>query len=266
MIAQRIGEGNTAEVFLWGDNDILKLFRKGMPMVAIEQEYRSSKAVEELGLPTPKVKDMLEYEGRTGIIYEKISGESLLKLLTTKPWSVGRIAKTVAKLHYAIHQQRAQGIPDCVEELRWKINHVESLSQGEKEEVLKVLELLPKGNSICHCDYHPGNIIQSNNRCVVLDWMTATAGRPAFDVARTMYLIKDAALPDYFTGMTKLFMNIIRRYLANRYLLCYRRLSGMQQEELDAWRLPLIAARLTEWIPDNEKKAILTEIKEKIGV
>jgi uncharacterized protein (TIGR02172 family) len=265
MKAQKIGEGNTAEVFSWGENDILKLFRQEFPIGAIEQEYRISKAVEELGVPIPKVKEMLEYEGRTGIVYEKIIGKSLLKLLSEKPWTVGSLAKKIARMHYDMHQQNAGGLPDCVETLRWRINQAD-LPQQQKEEVLKVLESLPKGNSVCHGDYHPGNILKSSERYVILDWMTATAGQPAYDVARTMYLIKDAALPDYFPSAVKLVMDWMRRRLANRYLSCYMRLSGLSKKEIDAWRLPLITARLTEWVPEIEKEALLTEIKERTGV
>lgn len=266
MKVQKIGEGNTAEVFAWGEYDILKLFRKELPMGAIEQEYRISKTVEELGLPVPKVKDMLKYEGRTGIVYEKILGDSLIKLVSERPWTSGSISKTIAKMHYDIHQQNAGGLPDCVEELRWRINQAGSLSVHQKEEVLKALELLPKGSSVCHGDYHPGNILKSGSRCVILDWMTATAGQPAYDVARTLYLLKDAVLPDYFPKPVKLAMNLARRGLARRYLRCYMRLSGMRKAEIDAWRLPIISARLTEWVPESEKEAILTEIKEKTGV
>lgn len=266
MKVQKISEGNTAEVFTWGEYDILKLFRKGFPMVAIEQEYHASKVVEELGLPIPEVRDMLEYEGRTGIVYEKILGKSLLQLLTVRPWMVGSLAKVIAKIHYDMHQQNAGGLPDCVEMLRWRINHAEGLSEYQKEEIRKTLESLPKGSSVCHGDYHPGNIIKSGNRFVILDWMTATAGHPAYDVARTIYLLKDAAFPGNYPSPVMLVMSSMRKHLAHRYLSCYVRLSGMRMSEIDAWRLPLISERLSEWVPKSEKEALLTEIKEKTGV
>ncbi len=266
MEVQKIGEGNTAEVFTWGENDILKLFRKEFPIREIEQEYRISKVVEGLEVPIPRVRDMLEYEGRTGIVYEKIMGISLLKLLIDKPWIASGLAKTIARMHYDMHQQSVQGIPDCVETLRWRINHADNLPSPQKEEVLKTLDSLPRGSSLCHCDYHPGNIIKGDDRYVILDWMTATSGCASYDVARTIYLIRDAALPDYIPRVAKLAMNWMRRRLTNRYISCYKRLSGMQQKEIAAWRLPLIAARLTEWVPKIEEEAILAEIKEKTGV
>ncbi len=266
MKIQKLGEGNTAEVFSWGENDILKLFRKEFPIDAIDQEYRISKSVEELGVPIPKVRDMLDHEGRTGIVYEKVTGQTMLNLLTERPWAAGGLIKALAKMHYDMHQKNAQDLPGCVDALRWRINQAGGLTLRQREEVLKVLDSLPKGNSVCHGDYHPGNIIQSSDRMVILDWMTATAGPPSYDVARTLYLMKDAALPDYFPSAVKHFMNLMRRRLASRYLSCYMKLSGMQLKEIAAWRLPLITARLTEWVPEKEKEALLTEIREKTGV
>ena len=50
-----IGYGRTAEVFLWKDNQILKLFREDWPLRFVEQEARIGRAVYETGLPAPAV-------------------------------------------------------------------------------------------------------------------------------------------------------------------------------------------------------------------
>ncbi len=266
MEIQKIAEGNTAEVFTWGENDILKLFRKDFPMSAVEQEYRISKAVEKLGVQIPKGKDIVEYEGRTGIVYERITGISLLDLISKKPWTSGKYAKIIAQMHYDMHRRNAEGLPECKESLRWRIEHAKELDQKQREAVLEVLKQLPEGSSVCHGDYHPGNILKDSDRYVILDWMTATAGQPGYDVARTLYLLKDSAIPDYIPGPVRVLMNRVRRSLAGKYLKQYRSLSGMPIEEIEAWRLPLIAGRLTEWVPEYEREALLTEIKEKTGV
>ena len=62
-----VGVGNTAEVFDYGDGKVCKLFYQGYPKEAVEREYRNAKEVERLGLPVPKVFELVESEGRTGI-------------------------------------------------------------------------------------------------------------------------------------------------------------------------------------------------------
>ncbi len=40
MKGQKISEGNTAEIFDWRDNHILKLYRKALPWEVINRNYR----------------------------------------------------------------------------------------------------------------------------------------------------------------------------------------------------------------------------------
>lgn len=265
MKLQKIAEGNTAEVYSWGENDILKLFRKDFPVGAIEKEYRVSKAIEKLGLAIPRVGDIIEYEGRTGIIYERIEGASLLRLISEHPWSAGRNARKIAQMHYDMHKCKAEGLPDCKEALRWGIKYEQDLSQEQKQEILNILEKLPEGSFVCHGDYHPGNIIKNYDQYIILDWMTAVAGQPSYDVARTILLLQDASIPEEVPAFIKFVMNLVRKQIANSYLKQYMKLSGISREEIDAWRLPIIAARLSEWIPENEREVLRKEISEKIG-
>ncbi len=255
-----IGEGNTAEVYAWKEGWILKLFRKGFSRGGIEKEYRVSKEVERLGMPIPKVGELMEYHGRTGIMYERIHGESLLKLVSTKPWIAGRAAKQLAKTQYNIHQCRAEGLTSYKEELEWNISHAGALSEEEKQTVLRYLDRLPQGTSLCHGDFHPGNIIKAADGYIVLDWMTAASGSPGMDVARTVFLLKDAEIPGNIPGPARDMINRMRHRMARIYLKSYRELSGLSTEEINQWRLPVLAARLTEWISETEKDILRKEI------
>lgn len=260
MDLQMIGEGNTAEIYAWQEGRILKLFRKGFSRGGIEKEYRVSKEVERLGLPIPRVGELMEYHGRTGIVYERIDGESLLKLVSTKPWIAGRAAKQLAKIQYGMHQYKAEGLASYKEELEWNINHAGALSEEEKQTILRYLDRLPQGTSLCHGDFHPGNIIKTADGYIVLDWMTAASGSPGIDVARTVLLLKDAQMPGNIPGPARRVIDRVRHRMARIYLKSYYKLSGLSPEEINQWRLPVLAARLTEWIPETEKDALRKEI------
>jgi len=84
-----VGVGNTAEVFDYGDGKVCKLFYEGYPKEAAEREFRNAKEVERLGFPVPKVFEMVESEGRTGIVYEKIIGKSMLECILENPDRAG---------------------------------------------------------------------------------------------------------------------------------------------------------------------------------
>ena len=69
-----IGQGNTAEIYRLDDNKILKLFRSGLNKGIIEREYQNGITVQKLLDCVPKVYEMVEVNGRHGIIYEEIKG------------------------------------------------------------------------------------------------------------------------------------------------------------------------------------------------
>lgn len=265
MKGKLIGQGNTAEVFAWGDKEILKLFRKEFPWEGIEKEYHISKVINDKGLPAPKVMQIIELEGRRGITYERLNGISMLDLISKKPFSAIKFAKNLANIHYQIHQCSDLELPGYKEALEWNIRHTDYLSEKQKQEVLNRLEELPEGNALCHGDFHPGNIMAEADKFYVLDWMTATAGSPAADVARTILLLKDAALPEHIPGIVKLLIGFLRKNLAKTYSRQYYKLSGMKKEEVASWRIVIAAARLIEWVPPTEKKVLLKEIEKAIN-
>ncbi len=264
MLGQLIAEGNTAEVYEWGEKEVLKLFRKEFPKEGIEKEYQVSQMIEKLGLPIPKTGQLIEHSGRYGIIYERINGVSLLDKIMKNPLLVVKYSKQLANIHYKMHQTKVHGLFKYKDALEWNIRRTE-LTDIQKSAVLQLLEQLPEGETLCHADFHPGNIIVNNNRICILDWMTAVKGQPAADVARTLFLLKDSALPQGITGFAKIMLRLFRSRMAKVYLKQYTRLSGINREDIVKWRIPIEAARLTEWIPESEKDFLLSEINKAIS-
>jgi aminoglycoside phosphotransferase (APT) family kinase protein len=177
------------------------------------------------------------------------------------PLSSGHYAKQLATLHYGIHQCRGLELPKYKESLEWNIRHTDYLTEDQKLAVLNLLEELSEGDSLCHGDFHPGNIMKDGDDVYILDWMTAAVGSPAADVARTVLLLKDSALPGHIPQPVKFLIGCMRKSMAAAYLKQYLKLSGLQKEEVGSWRTVIIAARLREWIPESEKKAMLKEIE-----
>jgi predicted Ser/Thr protein kinase len=81
-----IGMGNTASVYEWEDGKVLKLYHQGYSYEAITNEYHNARAINNMDFAKPRVYDMISYEGKTGIIYEKIKGESLLDWTLETGW------------------------------------------------------------------------------------------------------------------------------------------------------------------------------------
>src|SRR5436190_21407204 len=98
--------GRAAEIFAWGDHQVLKLFR-GHWMATAEREAQVARVAFANGIKTPRAYEIVEIEGRTGIVYERVNGPSMLTVLTTQPWRFLQLVRAFAELHATLHQVAA---------------------------------------------------------------------------------------------------------------------------------------------------------------
>ena len=258
-----INQGNTAEIYLYGDTKILKLFRDGMPFSLINKEYEIGKAVNHKLKNTPKVFEMISYESRYGIIYERITGGDMIGAMLGKIYRIRKYSRTLASLHSEIHKNRIDILNDVKEALCENIDSAAVLTDWEKENIKSYINKLPDKNNLCHFDFHPGNVMIRDNIFCVIDWMTACNGDANADVARTLLLLRYGELK-YGNHFTKAAVQIFKRYIGKIYFSEYKKITGITKYDTEQWILPLAAARLTEWITDSEKQKLLKLVKEKL--
>lgn len=187
-----VGVGNTAEVFDYGDGKVCKLFYEGYPREAVEREYRNAKEAERLGLPVPMVFERVESEGRTGIVYEKIAGKSMLECLLENLKEAEAYLEQFVRLQKA-WLQKATEQSDSI--LSYK-DFLKSLLKGAEQEgevsLCEEINALPKGELLLHGDFHPGNVmITPEHRFVVIDFMNVCRGPASYEIARTYVLLKE---------------------------------------------------------------------------
>ncbi len=254
-----IAHGRTAEIFLWDDSHVLKLYRDWCPPHWVEDEARVARAVYEAEIPSPAAGEIIEVNGRRGLIYERLEGISMLQDMNARPWILLKHARSLADLHVKINKQSISGLPSYKDGLRYAINKTSQLTEDLRNKALNLLDTLPDGKQLCHGDYHPGNVIITKGGPIVIDWMTARIGNPWSDVARTSMILNIGVhsagkqVSPFLRTAIKLFHHI--------YLNCDRALFPDTKHELNRW-LPIIAAaRLNEDIAP-EREALLQMVKE----
>jgi uncharacterized protein (TIGR02172 family) len=250
----RIGVGRTAEVYAWGDDQILKLYRADMPREWIYHEARIGHIVAEAGLHAPAIGDTVEVDGRLGIIYERIGGPAMLDALAHQPWRLHSLARQFAQVHVAMHTCMRPELPSQRQGLIRAIDYAPGLDDVTRQRILAALDRMPGGESVCHGDYHPGNIILSPRGPIVIDWMTACHGNAVADVARTVLLFRIGVLPEETPLAQRLVTPLIRRAFLSAYLRAYRTLQPLSEDEIEAWLPILAAARLSERIDAEETR------------
>jgi aminoglycoside phosphotransferase (APT) family kinase protein len=260
-----IGLGRTAEVFASGDDEVIKLLRPGFPDQMAESEARVAALVMAAGVDAPRFGGTVRIETRIGLVYERLDGPSMLDRIGRKPLELDRLARRFAELHAAMHVAGGAGLPDQKAEIRAAIERAgDQLSSQARRAVLARLDSLPAGDSICHGDMHPGNVLLTRRGAVVIDWMTATSGSPAGDVARSLFLLRESAVPVHMPRIQRALTALVRRRFCGVYLGRYRRLRAIDQREVMAWRLPILAARLAEGI-EAERVRLQGEIRRELA-
>lgn len=245
-----IGQGRTAEVYAWDSGKILKLYFDWFPMNWIKYEADIGRAIYNAGVPSPELFDMVDEDGRKGLIYQRIDGVSLLKLIETKPWQIPGYARQMAQLHFKIHQFSTDKLPSHKDRMTHAIMKETPILGKEAEKIITYLNGLPSGNSVCHGDFHPDNILVSAKGWVAIDWMNAYEGNPLSDVARTCLMIHSPFIPP---GTPRILMDIIKCMIYSAYIKEYLKLANVKWEDIETWMLPVAAARICEKVPGEEK-------------
>ena len=233
-----IGRGLTADVFTWGGDTVLKLFFPWRPASSAEREFAVTRAVHAAGLPAPAALDLIEIDGRRGIVFERVRGESLVRQVERKPWTVFAAARQLAELHARLHASPA---PDGLRSQREQVQHWvdrATVPEAEKEAARRHLAKLPPGDRVCHGDFHPGNILLTERGPVIIDWSAATRGHAPADVARTCVLFESALPPEGTSLRIRLLAKVARRAIHETYLKRYLDRRPGTVDEVEFWRVP----------------------------
>jgi uncharacterized protein (TIGR02172 family) len=249
-LGEPIAFGRTAEVYAWKEGQVLKLFYEWFSASAVEHEARVAHAVFAAGLPVPAPGELLQVEGRLGLVYERLEGPTMLRTLQKKPWRLAALARKLAELHVEMHQVVTREPPSQRERLQHKILNAGPLAEPLKQAALHALQSLPEGDRLCHGDFHPDNIIMTPRRPVIIDWIDVTSGHPLADFARTTILIRyGAPLPENALGRL---LQAARGELYRVYQQRYFELTHANPADVQLWIPVVAAARLDENISEEE--------------
>jgi hypothetical protein len=250
MMGLRIAEGREAEVYAWnGDAAVLKLYRPGYSGHLAESAALARLGGSGMG---PRLIDVVDIDGRHGLVLERLDGLDMLAMLGRRPWRLLGCARILADAQIRIHRVQAPAdLPDLRQQLSTRIDAA-ALRPQLRDFARRILERLPDGDRLCHGDFHPGNVLVGADRASVIDWTNATRGVPEADFARTVLLLKRA---DPAPGTALLLRGLMatgRSLFARVFALAYRQRAHDSLKQVDSWAIVQAAARLAEGIKSEE--------------
>ncbi len=255
----RVAEGATAEIFVWDEDRILKLYHEDASPGEAEQEAIRAAIAYDAGLNTPAVIDTITIDNRQGVIFERVHGITMVDAIIANPQKLIRYAHILAELQADIHTRTASKLPLQRQRLKRQIQSVSGLALETKAAILTDLDRLQADNTLCHGDVHPENILLTVEEPVIIDWVDATQGSPLVDVARTALVLRVGELPPSMNEEHRQKIAEMRHLFYEAYLEHYTHIQSISRKAIARWHLTVAAARLSEGVGNGEK-AMLLEI------
>ena len=257
-----IASGATADIFLNNDNTLVKLFKAGYSKETVQIEANNQRIVFEKSIPTPEVYDLIEFNGRHGIVMEHIKGISLgEKFLKSNNYlngvTVNRDSIKISEeiiyyfsliidLQMKVNSIRLETYPLMKNKLARDINAANYLDYSKKKTLLDKLEKLEFKNNLCHGDFRLYNLIETENGIKIIDWADSTIGNMEADIYRSYFI--------YW---------IHHPEIGNEYLKMYCSKANLEKEKILEYEPILMAARLSENVSDWERDKIVRALSNK---
>lgn len=239
-----LAKGNTAKIYLH-ENRIVKVFNDNLPDTESSNEANKQRFAYSVGLPVPKVFDVTKIDGKQAVVMEYIEGKTVGDLLFENREHAEYYMGISVDMQREIHQIHADSLEPMARKLRRQLESAPHLDERHKDKLLQKLDSMKYESRLCHGDYHLFNLIMSDDKVKIIDWVDASAGDIRADVCRTYLLYSQASAE-----------------LADLYLRLYCEKSGLLKDAILQWSPIIAGARLAENVSSESTERLLDIINQ----
>lgn len=242
---EKIGAGACGECFRIDDEMIVKLYYPRVSKEEIEGEKALAKKAFVMGVPTAISYDIVEAEGRTGVVYELIKSKTLGELMRGDPEHLDQYIEMYANVCRQIHTIECtdHSLPLFKDINYTDIGNVRGITEEELQYLYDFLKLVPDRSTCIHGDLNINNIMVQNGECCLIDMGEFSTGLSMFDLSRILFSMHFAAdqKEEYYTFYkmpTATVSNILKAFL-QKYFAC-ETLEEAEAKDPDVkWLYPL---------------------------
>ncbi len=184
-----IGRGACGECYRIDDETIIKLYYEGGDIAMIEHEKALAKKAFVMGIPTAISYDIVEADGRKGVVYELIKSKTLGELIRSDRSKLDEYVAMyvdICKKINSIHTNDPE-IPSFKDMNRADIARVTGVSDEEIQMLHRFIDLVPDGDTCIHGDLNINNIMVQDGECCLIDMGELSTGMSMFDLSRIAF-------------------------------------------------------------------------------
>jgi Ser/Thr protein kinase RdoA (MazF antagonist) len=148
------------------------------------------------GAPAPEVFGEVTLEGRFGIVLSRLDGPTLVQLSRAGSMTFEQAGSILATLAISFHKTPP---PPGVISLRDFVDHSlrgagDRVPKHIAAGILTLIDRLPPGDGLCHCDLHPGNVIMTADGPRLIDWLVRAPA--ALDLGVSHNILLSELIPE----------------------------------------------------------------------
>ena len=221
---ERIGAGGNGAVYRVSEDEIVKVNYNPDTYEGLDKELTKAKEAFLLGIPTAISFDTVDCgDGKRGVVYEIIKSLTLGETMQANPERIEELTERyVAELN-RLHSTRTDH-PIFGSAKAFYAKQVADASkyftEEEGEQLKLILEALPEGDRLVHCDAHPKNIMIQNGEMLWIDMEGMSAGHPIYDLISIAVIINGMRTDEMIlgiAGMTNATVAIMKDHFIRKY-------------------------------------------------
>lgn len=274
-LGKRIGSGAASDVYEYGQGRVCKLYKPNAGNA--DYEYHKMKEAYEAGMPVPRPYEMVEIDGRRGFVMERVEGVSFLESMMNHlkfchekgmankeifdseliQSQIRETASVLAELHSHPCGLRETDKLSLSNSCRYNAY----LSPEEKEAVQEIISQLPEGDSMCHGDPNPGNLIRQDSGIRMIDWNNSIKGCFLYDIAEYVLTMRYADVSLDWPVYAFAFIREFQNEFSAVFMREYEKITRKDLSSLDAWTLPILVAKMAGNNPAQKQERLLRDIR-----
>ena len=183
--ATLIGQGYNADVYLFDDENVVKVL-KHSSFEDADREIQLSKWALKQGIPTAISYDVIDVDGRPGLVYESLGRGNLRNILRDTPERFDEVLSRYNELLHTVNSIVVEPgqLPDAIDAYSAYLEKAKCAMTGEEYERMKtLLGTVPKCYNLVHGDFHVKNVKVMRNELLLIDLDTLKRGDAIFELA-----------------------------------------------------------------------------------